>query len=107
VPSDVSLPDLIATDGPRPGVIKRTALFALAFVFFVLGVIFWLLPIATGVPFYIASLATLGIASRRVARWINRQETRLPLRWRFRIRKMLRRPHEPTSTNAGRPSTGA
>lgn len=71
--------------------VKRVALLALALGFVALGIVFWLLPVVTGLPFYLLALLTAGIASRRVAGWINRQERRLPRRWRLLLRPKLRR----------------
>ena len=72
--------------------VKRVALLALALVFFVLGIVGWLVPVVTGIPFYILALACAGLASRRVAAWINRQERRLPRRVRLLLRpRFLRR----------------
>lgn len=85
------LPDLIQQDGVRPGMVKRVALLAAALVFVVLGIVGWLLPIVTGIPFYILALVCAGMASRRVAGWVNRHERRLPLRWRLLLRPRLRR----------------
>jgi uncharacterized membrane protein YbaN (DUF454 family) len=46
----------------------------------------WLLPVVTGIPFYIMGLALLGLASGRARQWINRMERALPedLRWSLR-----------------------
>jgi len=84
------LPDLIQQDGVRPGLVKRAGLIVLTLVFVLLGIIGWLIPVVPGFPFYILALATAGMASRRVARWINRQERRLPRRWRLRLRRRPR-----------------
>ena len=85
------LPDLIQQSAVRPGVVKRVALLLLSLVFVVLGIVGWLLPVVTGVPFYVLALITAGMASVRVARWVNRQERRLPRRWRLLLRPRLRR----------------
>ena len=85
------LPDLIQQNGARPGMIKRVALLVLALVFLVLGVVGWLVPVVTGIPFYILALVCAGMASRRVGRWINHHERRLPRRWRLLLRPRLRR----------------
>jgi hypothetical protein len=84
---EAELPDLIAMNGVPRGPIKRAALLGAALVFFVLGVVFWLIPVLTGLPFYLLAAITAGMASRRVARWVNRAERRLP----HRVRLVLRR----------------
>ena len=85
------LPDLIQQDGARPGMVKRVALLAAALLFVVLGIIGWLVPVVTGIPFYILALVCAGMASQRVAGWINRHERRLPAKWRLLLRPKLRR----------------
>jgi hypothetical protein len=65
-------------------------------VCFVLGIVGWLVPVVTGIPFYIAALILLGVASDRVRRAINRMERRLPERIRRKLREALasiRSPH--------------
>ena len=85
------LPDLIQQNRAQPGIIKRVALLVLAVVFLALGVVGWLVPVVTGIPFYVLGLLCAGMASRRVAGWINRHERRLPWRWRLLLRPRLRR----------------
>ena len=86
-----ALPDLIQQAAVRPGIVKRVGLLALSLVFVVLGIVGWLLPVVPGLPFYVLALVTAGMASVRVARWVNRQERRLPRRWRLLLRPKLRR----------------
>lgn len=71
--------------------VKRVVLLLLALVFVLLGIIGWLVPLVPGFPFYMLALACGGMASARVARWTNRQERRLPRRWRLLLRPKLRR----------------
>jgi uncharacterized membrane protein YbaN (DUF454 family) len=71
--------------------VKRVALLAAALLFVVLGIVGWLLPVVTGIPFYILGLVCAGMASRRVGGWINRHERRLPRRLRLLLRPKLRR----------------
>jgi len=78
-------------EGPRShSTITRVGLFAASGVLFLLGVIFWLIPVATGIPFYILAVITLSMASSRAARLLNRGERRLPYRFRRWMRLMLR-----------------
>ena len=82
------LPDLISTTHRRP--LWKRALYVLgALVCFALGVVGWLIPVVTGLPFHAAGLVLLGLASSRVARWINRLERRLPHRVRVQLRKWI------------------
>ena len=53
----------------------------------VLGIVGWLVPVVTGLPFYAAALVLLAVASERVRGWINRLERRLPRA----VRRALRR----------------
>jgi hypothetical protein len=85
------LPDLLSTDRPDRHPAMRVLLLVAAAVCFVLGVVFWLIPVATGVPFYILSAVLAGMGSRRAARWINGQEARLPIRVRLLLRPKLMR----------------
>jgi uncharacterized membrane protein YbaN (DUF454 family) len=57
----------------------------------VLGILGWLVPIVTGIPFYIVGLGLLGLASRRVRHWINAAERHLPRRVRLLLRPRARR----------------
>ena len=98
LPAEHPLPDLIKVDGRDRHPLHRAALFGGALVFFVLGVIGWLVPVVSGVPFYVIAILLLGMASTRAANWFNAQERRLPHRWRVRLRKMLGRGKE---TRAG------
>ncbi len=90
-PATPDLPPLlkIHTD-PRP-LVARVALLFGAALFFALGIVGWLIPVVTGIPFYIVAFAMLGAASRRTARWLNRAETHLPYRWRVGLRRLTER----------------
>src|SRR5262245_10078866 len=81
------LPDLIRTDGPQRTAVMRLLMFVLAGLFFVLGIIGWLLPVVTGIPFYVLAAVCLGMADKRFARWINERERRLPEKFRRLLRK--------------------
>lgn len=63
--------------------------FAGAGIFFVLGIVGWLIPVMTGIPFYVAGLALLALASDNARHVINRLERRLPLRLRWVVRRGL------------------
>jgi uncharacterized membrane protein YbaN (DUF454 family) len=84
------LPDLLRTGGHRPLWVRLLCLLG-ALIFFVLGVVGWLIPILTGVPFYAVALLLLAVSSDRVGDWVNRMERRLPHRSRVAIRRVLTR----------------
>lgn len=89
--SDLELPDLLPPRPPKP-IWTRTLYVAGAVVCFALGVVGWLIPVVTGVPFYIAGLVLLAAASERARGWINHAERRkLPLSWRLKFRAALER----------------
>ena len=62
-----------------------------ALVCFVLGVIGWLIPVVSGLPFYARGLLLLGMASSRAARWVNRLDRRLPHAVRVKVRDWTHR----------------
>ena len=68
----------------------RVLCFAGAGVFFVLGIVGWLIPVLTGIPFYVAGLALLALASDSARHLINRLERRLPRRLRWAVRRGVR-----------------
>lgn len=57
----------------------------------VLGVVGWLVPIITGIPFYVLGAWLLGLSSRRARHGINALETKLPHGVRVRLRKWFQR----------------
>ena len=93
-PAEPELPPLLTINAaPRP-LVTRVALLFGAAVFFGLGIVGWLLPVVTGIPFYIVAFAMLGAASRRSARVLNRAERHLPYRWRVALRRLTARAHK-------------
>lgn len=83
------LPDLLEQHArPRP-LWMRVLCIVGAVIFFLLGLVGWLIPVVTGIPFYVLSLILLGMASDRVRERINRVERRLPERWRVALRQAL------------------
>ena len=104
-PRASALPDLIDAGGPERGTVTRIALVIAALACFALGILFWLIPVLTGVPFLLLAFLCLGMASHRVARWINIQERRLPKRCRLWLRPRLRRTtiHPPVDDDGAAP----
>ncbi len=91
------LPDLLERHArPRPLWLRALCVVGAVF-FFLLGLVGWLVPLVTGIPFYVLSLILLGMASDRVREWINRMERKLPEQWRVALRRALgkRAPRSP------------
>jgi hypothetical protein len=72
---------------------KRVLLILGALVCFVLGVVGWLIPVVTGIPFYVLGLILLAGASERVRHRVNRWESQLPASTRIRLRRIFDRFH--------------
>jgi uncharacterized membrane protein YbaN (DUF454 family) len=70
---------------------KRAIYLAAAIGCIVLGIVGWLLPIVTGVPFWIAGIWLLGMSSSTARHAINHLEERLPLKTRLWLRRRLHR----------------
>jgi hypothetical protein len=117
VTPDRDPPDLLREQKHHRPFWVRVLCFAGAGILFVLGIVGWLIPVMTGIPFYVGGLALLAVASDGARRLINRLERRLPRRLRWAVRhglahipsKWLRRlvdippPEEPS---AGSPPAG-
>jgi hypothetical protein len=82
-------PDLLPVDESRRSLASRTGLFAGAGLCFAVGLLLWPVPVATGLPFHVGGLLLLGMASRRVARALNRWERRLPDRCSRPLRRVV------------------
>lgn len=82
-------PDLLPVNDSRPSLASRTGLFAGAGLCFSVGILLWPVPVATGLPFHVGGLLLLGMASRRVARALNRWERRLPERCSRPLRRVV------------------
>jgi hypothetical protein len=85
------LPDLLRDQDGRHPFWLRIVFLVLAVVCFAAGVVGWLLPVVTGIPFYAAAFIFLGLASDRTRRFINRLERRLAESTRRRIRRLIGR----------------
>ena len=83
------LPDLLREQDGRHPFWLRAVFLAIALVCFALGVVGWLIPVVTGIPFYAAGLVFLGLASDRTRRFINRLERRLSESTRRKIRRLI------------------
>ena len=85
------LPDLLRDQRGRHPFWLRIVFLAAALVCFVGGVVGWLIPVVTGIPFYAAGLIFLGLASDASRRFINRMERRLSESTRHKIRRLIAR----------------
>ena len=89
MPADRDPPDLLREQKHHRPLWVRVLCFAGAGIFFVLGIVGWLIPVLTGIPFYVAGLVLLALASDRARRFINRLERRLPRHLRSAVRRGL------------------
>ncbi|MGH7299342.1 MAG: hypothetical protein ACREKQ_08765 [Candidatus Rokuibacteriota bacterium] len=83
------LPDLLREQEEGHPFWLRGVFLVAALIFFALGVVGWLIPVVTGIPFYVAGLVFLGLASDRTRRLINRMERRLSENTRRKIRRLI------------------
>lgn len=66
--------------------VRRVTLITVGVVLLFLGIVFWLMPVMTGIPFWVAGLICLAKASEKVRVLVNGGDRRLPAR----LRKILR-----------------
>jgi hypothetical protein len=85
------LPDLLRPPEDRRSKWVRVVYLLGAVLCLLLGVVGWLVPIVTGLPFMVAGIILLSMGSPAVLRWINRIERKLPLQWRHALRAALAR----------------
>ena len=81
-----SFPPLLRIRKTQRSFLTRVLLVGGAILCLVFGILGWLVPVVTGIPFYVLGLILLGMASSGVRNWINRAEARLPPRWRKLLR---------------------
>jgi hypothetical protein len=85
------LPDLLPVEGHHHPLWVRLLCLVGALVFAVLGVIGWLIPVVTGIPFYVVAIVLLAVASDRARQWVNALERKLPHGTRVALRRWLGR----------------
>lgn len=90
VTDGVEIPDLLTVDGGEHPLLRRVLFGLGALVCLVLGVVGWLVPVITGVPFYVLGAVLLTKAVPAFGHWINQRERRLDLRYRLWLRPKLR-----------------
>ena len=89
--SSPPLPDLLREQDGRHPFWLRVIFLVAALACLAAGVVGWLIPVVSGIPFYVAGLVFLGLASDRTRRFINRLERRLAERTRRKVRRLLAR----------------
>ena len=82
-------PDLLREPEHHRPLWLRVVCFVGAGLCFLLGIVGWLIPVITGIPFYVAGLALLVLASDGARHFINRLERKLPRRVRWALRRRL------------------
>jgi hypothetical protein len=85
------LPDILPVEGHRRPLWVRLLCLVGAVVFAALGVVGWLIPVVTGIPFYAVAIVLLAVASDRARKWVNALERKLPHDTRVAIRRWLGR----------------
>ena len=105
LPPDPAIPALLkCEDGEHP-VLKRALMLVGAVLCFVFGVVGWLVPVITGIPFYVAGLVLLAKAWPAAGRRVNAWEAGWPVKYRLwlrpRLRARLRREQRERDERAG------
>ncbi len=95
------LEDFLRKREAKRSVGGRVLLLVGAGLCFLLGIVFWLIPVVTGVPFYILGVILLAGTSERVRNLLNRGERRFPRRFRLRLREWMRK-HAPGHAKEGK-----
>ena len=85
------LPDLLPPRQNERPLWLRAIYFGAGIILIVLGVVGWVIPVVTGIPFYVGGLVCLSLASTRVREWINSAERRLSYENRRRLRHLIRK----------------
>jgi hypothetical protein len=86
------LPDLLPPRHHERPLWLRAVCLGAGIILIILGVVGWLIPIVTGIPFYLAGIVCLSMASTRIREWINRAERRwLSYANRCRLRHWIRK----------------
>jgi uncharacterized membrane protein HdeD (DUF308 family) len=83
------LPPLIPEDVDLKPAWKKYVLLGVGILLIVVGIIFVPVPVMSGVPFWVVGALVLGVSVPPFARFVNRQEARLPARWRRKLRPRL------------------
>jgi len=85
--------DLIAAHTDQLSTAKRAWLVVAGVALVLLGIVGWLIPVMTGIPFWIAALVCFARVSETCRSWINAADRKLP----GKVRKVLRWARDKTS----------
>lgn len=85
----VEIPDLLRVDGGEHPLLRRVLFSIGAAVCLVLGIVGWLVPVVTGVPFYVLGAVLLAKAVPSFGHWLNAKERGWSLRHRLWLRPRL------------------
>jgi hypothetical protein len=91
VTEGVTIPDLLGDPHGEHPMLRRVLWGLGAAGCFVLGVVGWLVPIITGIPFYMLGIVLAAKAVPPFGHWINRKERSWTLKWRLLLRPRLRK----------------
>lgn len=78
--------DLLPRQAHSLSLFKRGLYLCIAILLIVLGIVFWLMPVLTGVPFWMAGLVFLARTSERCRRAVNWVDRKMPTRVRRALR---------------------
>ena len=98
-----AFPDLLKVPSEGKALWLRVVLFLGAAGCMLLGVVGWLVPVVSGIPFYILGLVLLSMAHPPLARWVNLKERGFSPRIRKALRPRLRRTSK-TEKSVGQPA---
>jgi hypothetical protein len=84
--ADTPLQSLIPVPRKPRRLWVRVTMIGSGVLLILLGIAASLLPIPLGFLFWIAGLLLLGVSVPAIGTWLNRQEAKLPTRWRKRLR---------------------
>ncbi|MFT7463284.1 MAG: hypothetical protein ACI9EF_001628 [Pseudohongiellaceae bacterium] len=91
VTDGITIPDLLAMPQGEHSLARRALWWLGAAGCFILGIVGWLVPVITGIPFYILGAVMLSKASPAVGWRINSWERGWTLKWRLMLRPTLRK----------------
>ncbi len=90
LPAPGELEDLLRIPPVARALWLRVLLAVGGLLFVALGVVGWLVPVISGIPFYLVGFLLLGMSHPPLGHWLNRKERRLPPRVRLALRPRVR-----------------
>ena len=76
---------------PAPPPWRRVLYLVGAVLAFAAGIAGWVIPVLTGLPFWVGGFVLLAMASQGTRHAINALERRLPESWRRRLRRRIKK----------------